>query len=79
MPWLSADPTEGTVEPGGSAAVAVTVDASVPEVDQPGAYKADLVVSGSGAPATTVPVTMNVTPPDNWGKVTGTVVGAAAV
>ena len=74
-PWLSADPTEGTVDPGGSATVAVSVDASVPEVDQPGAYLADLVVSGSGAPSIPVPVTMNVTPPDNWGKVTGTVFG----
>ena len=31
--------------------------------------------SGATAPCRAVPVTMNVTPPDNWGKVTGTVFG----
>ena len=75
VPWLTADPTEGTVDPGGSTVVAVTVDASVPEVDQPGAYLADLVFSGSGADSIAVPVTMNVAAPDTWGKATGTVTG----
>ena len=75
--WLTADPAEGSIDPAGSATVAVAVDASVPEVDQPGAYQADLVVSGSGADAITVPVTMNVEVPDNFGKATGTITGLA--
>ena len=75
--WLTVDPTEGTVEPGGSATAAVAVDASVPEVDQPGAYAADVVVGGAGADPISVPVTMNVTVPDNFGKATGTVTGLA--
>ena len=75
--WLTADPAEGSIEPGGDTTVAVAVDASVPEVDQPGAYLADLVVSGAGADAISVPVTMNVAVPDNFGKATGTIVGLA--
>jgi len=75
--WLTVDPTEGTVEPGGSTTASVTVDASVPEVDQPGAYEADVVVGGAGADAVTVPVTMNVTVPDNFGKAAGVAAGLA--
>ena len=67
------DPSTG----GGGATVAVAVDASVPEVDQPGAYLADLVVSGAGADTISVPVTMNVEVPDNFGKSTGTIIGLA--
>ncbi len=74
VPWLSEDPTSGSVAEGESLDITVTLDASVPEVDQPGTYLADLVFRGNDTvPA--VPVTMNVTPPDNWGKVTGTVFG----
>ncbi len=76
VPWLSEDPVSGTLEPEESVDVTVTLDASVPEVDQPGAYRAELRIR-EDTPQTVppVPVTMNVTPPDNWGKVTGTVFG----
>ena len=76
VPWLSEDPVSGTLEPEESVDVTVTMDASVPEVDQPGAYRAELRIS-EDTPQTVppVPVTMNVTPPATWGKATGTVTG----
>ncbi len=76
VPWLSLDPVTGTVPPGGSVTVTVTLDASVPEVDQPGAYSAAIRVSeDTPHNVAPVPVTMNVTPPATWGKLEGTVVG----
>ncbi len=74
VPWLSEDPTSGTVAEGESLDITVTLDAGVPEVDQPGTYSAELTFRGN-SPVAPVPVTMEVTPPDNWGKVTGTVDG----
>ncbi|MPZ54091.1 MAG: S8 family serine peptidase, partial [Acidimicrobiia bacterium] len=69
-PWLSQDPTEGTLAPGESTTVTVTYDASVDEVDTPGVYHANILVSDDtphSVPA--VPVEMTVNAPANWGKI----------
>ena len=50
VPWLSEDPVAGTIDAGASVDVTVTLDASVPEVDQPGAYNA-LLADRRGHPA----------------------------
>ena len=75
VPWLSVDRTEFTLEPGASTTVTVTTDGDVP---QPGVYSAGLRVTG-GVPGSEplVDVTMTVTPPTTWGKLTGEVTGLA--
>ena len=76
VPWVSEDPATGTVEAGASIDVTVTVDASVAEVDQPGPYRAELVIAEDTPHSVPpVPVTMNVTPPADWGKASGTITG----
>jgi hypothetical protein len=74
--WLTVNPATLTIAPGASATVTVTVNASVSEITQPGTYKAALV-TGTDTPYPTpkVPVSMTVTPPKTWGKITGTVTG----
>jgi N-acetylneuraminic acid mutarotase len=76
VPWLSEDPVSATVPEGGSQDVTVSFDAGVMEVPQPGEYRAELTFK-EDTPHTVppVPVTMNVTPPDSFGKLEGTVVG----
>lgn len=71
--WLTLSETETVLEPGESWTVEVTTHGAVP---QPGTYTAGIAVVG-GIPGTdpTVPVTMEVTPPNAWGKVMGTVHG----
>ena len=71
--WLTLSETETVLEPGESWTVEVTTDGAVP---QPGTYTAGIAVVG-GMPGTdpTVPVTMEVTPPNAWGKIMGTVHG----
>jgi len=72
--WLSESATTVTVQPGASTTVTVTVDASVPEITQPGDYTASLGL-GSDTPYRLAPigVSMTVKPPATWGKITGTV------
>jgi hypothetical protein len=72
--WLSESATTGTLAPGKSTTVTVTLDASVPEITQPGVLTANLAVSANTPYGTTaVPVTFTVKPPTIWGKITGTV------
>jgi N-acetylneuraminic acid mutarotase len=76
--WLAANPRTVTVAPGASATVTVTADAGVSDITQPGTYRAALVVRPDTPYATpNVPVSMTVTPPKTWGKITGTVTGAS--
>ena len=78
--WLSANVTNGTVAPSGAQAVNVTFDAGAADVMQPGTYK-DSIVAVSNNPVNggaTYPVTMTVTPPATWGKLTGVINGLAA-
>ncbi len=76
VPWLSADDGRRTLEPGESAEVAVTLDASGADAGQPGDYLARLLLLEDTPfthPALTV--AMDATAPSSWGLVTGTVTG----
>ena len=79
VPWLVASPLTATLQPGQSRNVLVILSA-VPdaEVTQPGTYTAQLIV-GANTPTSVPPVniTMNVTPPNSWGKIAGVVTGIA--
>jgi hypothetical protein len=79
VPWVSASPVTGTLSAsGGSQVVDVAFDASVPEVNQPGTYQAQLRVK-TDTPYAVEPVelTMKINPPATWGKLTGIVNGLA--
>ncbi len=78
--WLSADVTNGAVTAAGSQALNVTFDASAADVTQPGTYKGAFAVV-SNDPVNggkTYPVTMTVSAPATWGKLTGIVNGLSA-
>jgi hypothetical protein len=78
VPWMSESQTQLTLSPGQQTTVTVTLNASVASVTQPGAYTTGLQVTDDTPYATSpVNVTMNVTPPKTWGKITGTVSGLA--
>ena len=71
--WMSEETTGFDVAPGQTVTVKVTTDSAT--LSQPGTYKGELVV-GTDSPygsAQPVAVTMDVTPPKTWGKITGTV------
>ncbi|MFI6423633.1 S8 family serine peptidase [Promicromonospora sp. NPDC050880] len=75
VPWLDVQPPAFTLEPGESATVLLDMDSS--RVDQPGTYTSAVVADGGtpyGEPR--VQVSLSVTPPPSWGKITGTVTGA---
>jgi N-acetylneuraminic acid mutarotase len=74
--WLSLDKTEATLAPGQSTTVKVTLTANV---DQPGAYSGAVTI-GENTPYSVAPVgvTMNVTPPNTWSKLLGTVSGVSS-
>jgi N-acetylneuraminic acid mutarotase len=78
VPWLSESQAGFTLNPGQQTTVTVTLNAGDASVTLPGAYTTGLQVSDD-TPYTTSPVnvTMNVTPPKTWGKITGTVSGLA--
>lgn len=75
VPWLTIDPLSFSLDPGESQLVTVGLDANV---EQPGAYGAQITV-GHDTPSEVDPVsvTMDVTPPNQWGKLAGTVTGVA--
>lgn len=72
--WLSESTDTVTVAVGASATFTVTLDASVPEITQPGTYTASLSL-GSDTPYQLAPigVSFTVNPPATWGKIAGTV------
>ena len=74
VPWLSESPTSVTIAAGKSAKVTVTLDAADPSIVQPGTYTASLVL-GSDTPyqLSSIPVSMQVSPPKTWGEIAGTV------
>lgn len=77
VPWLSEAPTTATLQPGQSVTVNITLAATTDaSVTQPGTYTAQLGVSAN-TPYSINPVniTMTVTPPKGWGKITGTATG----
>ncbi|RLD98804.1 MAG: hypothetical protein DRI92_03340, partial [Aquificota bacterium] len=75
IPWLDVDPVDGEIAPESSMQVTVTLDAGVPEVNDPGTYRGQLLVLSNDPlnSPTVVPVTMTVT--RAAGKLAGTVVG----
>jgi hypothetical protein len=77
VPWMDENPTEFDVPVGQSVNVTVTLSATTADnVLQPGTYSAQIAVNAN-TPQTINPVdvTMNVTPPKGWGKLTGTLSG----
>jgi hypothetical protein len=78
VPWLSESEDTLTLQPGASATVAVTLDAGDTSVTQPGTYTASLAVTDDTPYSTpAVGVSLIATPPNTWGKITGTVTGTA--
>ncbi len=76
VPWLTESPTQFTIPAHGSVTIALTLNGGSAAVTQPGAYTADLELSGNTPyGAWPVTVTMHVTPPKTWGEITGTVSG----
>jgi len=73
VPWLTATPISGTVAAQSETTVTVTFDASLLDVDQPGDYRARLVLATDTPYSNTVAVAahMQVTAPATWGKVQG--------
>jgi hypothetical protein len=75
VPWLAENPTSATLQPGQSVNVTVTLSATTADkVTQPGTYTAQLGIEHN-TPYTVNPIniTMVVTPPPSFGKITGTV------
>jgi hypothetical protein len=74
--WLATAPVTGTIAVGGTQNVVVTLDASAPKITQPGTYHAQLKTNHNTPYFVgNVPVTMTVTAPPTWGKLTGAVAG----
>jgi len=72
--WVSFDNPTFTLEPGESVTVEATLSA---DVDQPGAYTAEIgATTDTPYRVTEVPVSMDVAPPNSWGKLVGTVTSA---
>ncbi|MEV6013310.1 carboxypeptidase regulatory-like domain-containing protein [Streptomyces sp. NPDC051976] len=72
--WLTESATSVTLAPGASTTVTVTLDASVPEITQPGTFTAALSLA-TDTPYASAPVGVSLTvkPPATWGKITGKV------
>jgi uncharacterized repeat protein (TIGR01451 family) len=77
VPWLSEAPITGTLAADSAQTVAVTFNADIPEITQPGDYFATLNVASDDPvnPAYVIPVTMTAVAPATWGKLGGTVTG----
>ncbi|MEV4759098.1 S8 family serine peptidase [Micromonospora sp. NPDC049559] len=75
--WLGTTPVSFTLAPGASQKVTVTLTATAEAgIDQPGTYRSQLALrSDTPYQVPAVGVTMNVSPPETWGKVQGTVTG----
>jgi YVTN family beta-propeller protein len=70
--WLREEPISGTVSAGGYQSIQVTFDASM--LHEPGDYLAELkVMNDTHYGPFTIPVTMTVQPPADWGAVAGEV------
>ncbi|MEU8223226.1 S8 family serine peptidase [Kribbella sp. NPDC048915] len=74
--WLSESITSGTLAPGQSVTVTLTMNSQ--ELSQPGTYRAGLAVRG-GTPyaVTSVDVALVAQAPPNWVRLSGTVTGKA--
>jgi N-acetylneuraminic acid mutarotase len=78
VPWLSTADKQIVVPASGSATIAVTLDASVPAITQPGTYAATLhFTSDTPNAIPSVPVSLTIAPPKTWAEVSGTVLSGA--
>lgn len=77
VPWLAETPTSTTLQPGQSATVTLTLTATPADgVTQPGDATAQLGIDNSTPyPVDPIDVDLTVTPPKDWGEITGTVSG----
>jgi hypothetical protein len=78
VPWLDESPATLDIPAGGTVNVTVTLSATTADqITQPGTYTAGLLVTSANTPQASSPigVTMNVTPPNGWGEMTGTLNG----
>ena len=74
VPWLSELPVTGTIAPSGTQQAMITFDGGVPETNQPGTYYASILVADDTPyRLASIPMTMTLTPPSTWGRVTGKV------
>jgi N-acetylneuraminic acid mutarotase len=75
--WLFETPDSVTIAPGRSTTVTVTVNAGAPGIVTPGDYTAALSLSADTPyPTRSIPVAMHVGPPEDWGRIAGTVLGS---
>ncbi|MEU6345912.1 carboxypeptidase regulatory-like domain-containing protein [Streptomyces sp. NPDC046977] len=77
--WLAESVQQLTLQPGASAVVTVTLDATAASITQPGDLTAGLSV-GTDTPYSVprIPVALHVAPPKTWGKIAGLVLGNTA-
>ncbi|MBO0864901.1 MAG: carboxypeptidase regulatory-like domain-containing protein, partial [Mycobacterium sp.] len=74
VPWLSEQPTSVTIGAGKTATITLTLDATAMGPGDLGSHLATLIGdSDSPYGSISLPVTMTVVPPHNWGLLTGTV------
>ncbi|MFB7497193.1 carboxypeptidase regulatory-like domain-containing protein [Streptomyces sp. NPDC056161] len=79
VPWLAESAGKLTVKAHGTARVRLSLDAGTMTAADAGAHRAALVVdSDTPYGAVSLPVTMTVVPPSDWGRLTGTVTGTSA-
>jgi len=73
VPWLAEDPVSGALAYSASQSIEITWDAAGPEVDQPGAYYARLLIGNNDplAQGLQIPVTMTVLPSPTLGLLSG--------
>ncbi len=78
VPWLSETPVSGTIASMTNQPINVSLDAGVLQTADPGNYYAQLWIQhNTPYTVSNVPVTLTVSAPPTWGKLTGQVVGLA--
>lgn len=74
VPWITAEPVSGTIEPSVNQPVTITFDAGSSLIDQPGDYLMQFKLrEDTPYLVPNLPVTMTVEPPPTWGKLEGVV------
>jgi N-acetylneuraminic acid mutarotase len=78
VPWLSADPASATIGAGKTATITLTLDAAAMGPADLGSHYAKLIADNDTPyGSVSLPVTMTVVAPGDWGMVTGTVTAQA--
>ncbi|MBA3468423.1 MAG: carboxypeptidase regulatory-like domain-containing protein [Herpetosiphonaceae bacterium] len=76
-PWLSVAPATGTVAPGASTVISVTLSSMVSPALESGVFSTTLLMAPNQGPNLSLPVTLTVTPRETWGELKGKVSGLA--